>query len=379
MPFGGLGGTELSTLDTMQAISPYGLESVAICLQDYGPLHDLFRSAGFASVHYPSPIPSYRRMARFFASSRALAAEFKRLRLDLIHCEDFEAAYYTAAAGYFARLPILCHVRARFPRVKYRDRPFLWPVAHFVFVSESTRTQLDYPVPREKTSIIYTGIDTVPDVQLANFRETARQVRAELGFSPEVKLIGMMGHVAPQKDHETLIRAAVKVVGRYPGVRFLIVGDTQLVPDHYEHVLRVLAAAGMDKHFLFTGYRSDALRLLGALDIVVLSTHREGLPQVVVEAMAYAKPVVATDVDGIPEVIAHGRTGFLYPHEDADALAARLLDLLENPDLADRLGLAAREAVRADFSRENFTRSIVALYRRLLGSRAEDCGASEPC
>jgi glycosyltransferase involved in cell wall biosynthesis len=365
LPFAGVGGSELSTLDCMLAAKPYGYESTAICLRDYDPLHALFRSAGIPSLAVDAPVPSYRRALRFAARSRALADEFKRLRFDLIHCQDYEAAYPAAVAGGFAGLPVLCHVRNRHPVIPMRDRPFLLPVKHFVFVSKSTWTQFDFPVAARKASVIYSGVDVVPESRLAELRQSAGELKIEMGLLKESRLVGMLARVAPQKDYETLVRAAVKVVGRHPDVRFVIVGNTKLVPDHYEHVLRLMDEAGVRNHFIFTGFLEDVSRLLGAFDIVVLSTHFEGLPQAVVEAMAYAKPIVATEVDGIPEVITHGQTGLLYPHADSDALASRLLDLLDDPSLGDRLGRSAWQAAATGLRREDAAAQMASIYDRM--------------
>jgi glycosyltransferase involved in cell wall biosynthesis len=98
----------------------------------------------------------------------------------------------------------------------------------------------------------------------------------------------------------------------------------------------------------------------------VLSTHFEGLPHVLLQAMALAKPIVATAVDGIPELITHNVTGLLYPHADAEALAQRILSLLDNTELAAQIGRSARRSVQADFNEERFARDIAALYSRLL-------------
>jgi glycosyltransferase involved in cell wall biosynthesis len=100
------------------------------------------------------------------------------------------------------------------------------------------------------------------------------------------------------------------------------------------------------------------------MDIVVLSTHYEGLPLVLLEAMACGKPVVATAVDGVPEVVTHDETGLLFPHADDELLASQLLALARDPNRAARLGMRAQSFVETDFSREQFARGIVAVYHR---------------
>jgi glycosyltransferase involved in cell wall biosynthesis len=179
----------------------------------------------------------------------------------------------------------------------------------------------------------------------------------------------MVARVAPQKDFDTLIRAAALVVAAHPEARFLIVGDkamTDVARDHYSYVVQLLSAAGLTKHFIFTGYRSDTFRLLAGLDAAVLSTHQEGLPLALIETMAYAKATVATAVDGVPELIRDGWNGFLCRHEDAESLAEKLLLLLDDPQRAAAVGQAARETVLNTFTGRNFAESIAAVYRRML-------------
>jgi glycosyltransferase involved in cell wall biosynthesis len=135
---------------------------------------------------------------------------------------------------------------------------------------------------------------------------------------------------------------------------------------HYAYVQGLIQQSGLSDYFLFTGYRPDVMRLLAAFDISVLSTHFEGLPLALLESMAHAKPVVATAVDGIPEVIVDGRNGFLTAHQDAEALAARLIELIQSPSLAERLGQAARQTVLTDFTAEKFARSVADLYARFV-------------
>ena len=149
----------------------------------------------------------------------------------------------------------------------------------------------------------------------------------------------------------------------------MVAGDcsaSEVSRNHYAHVQKLLREAGLTESFIFTGYRSDALRLLAAFDIVALSTNFEGLPLALVEAMAYAKPVVATAVDGIPELITDGVDGFLTPHADAQVLSAKLLAFLNEPVLAARLGTAARQTVLQNFTAEHFARRMMDLYTRLL-------------
>ena len=127
-----------------------------------------------------------------------------------------------------------------------------------------------------------------------------------------------------------------------------------------------MQALGIEDSFLFTGFQSDVPEIVAALDVFVLSTHREGLPLSLLEAMAQGKPVIATAVDGIPELITHGETGLLYGHKDTAALASLILGVVADPERAAQLGEAAREHCRANFNQATFAENAAELYREML-------------
>jgi glycosyltransferase involved in cell wall biosynthesis len=178
----------------------------------------------------------------------------------------------------------------------------------------------------------------------------------------------MVARVARQKDLETLVRAARQVVDTVSDVHFVVVGDnaTGGHREYYQEITALVARLGMANRFVFTGHRSDVQALLSMMDVFVLSTHWEGFPLVILEAMAAGLPVVATAVDGIPEVVVSGETGFLVPHSAPEPLAGSLLRLLREPDLLSRMGSAARAHVSAQFGQEQFRRAVGTLYDRML-------------
>ncbi len=353
----------------MKAVEPYGYSSVAILLEHTDELRKFFEDAGCPVLGWPAPTPSMRPGKAFLAESRALAKELQRLNVSLVHCADFKAAWHASLAGRLAGVPVICHIRNRSDALIWRDRVFVRPVNHFAFVSRDTWNGFPVRVPANRGTLIYDGI-RVPTTRPPEEIEQDRcAVRAELGLSPSARVIGMLARVAPQKDYDTLVQAAARVVQADPNVRFVVAGDcsaNEFTRKHYVYVQELLQKSGLSEYFIFTDYRTDVTRLLAAFDISVLSTHFEGLPLVLLESMAYAKPMVATAVDGIPEVIVDGVNGFLTPHKDAEALAARLIELVQSPALSERLGEAGRQTVLTNFTAEKFARSVADLYGRIL-------------
>ncbi len=370
LPWDTVGGTEWATLRIAQNIeSEY--ESTMFHFPEAEVIGKMFAERGFETDTYQAVEPSYRHPRPFLSASFSLSRKFKQKRISLVHCSDLAAAYYAAFAGRLAGIPVLCHVRNRFTEVPRRDKGFLYAVNRFAFVSHDTWQHFGYKVSPRRGAVIYDGIETSTTNGLA----ARESVRKQYNIPENAKVIGMVARLSPQKDYATLIRAASQVAATDKNVRFLIVGDysgAEPLREHYEKVKLMLAESNVAQYFIFTDFQSDVVRFFDAMDIFVLSTHFEGLPLVILEAMAQGKPVIATAIDGIPEIVKHEKTGLLYQHEDAAQLTEQILALLQNEQLAKRLGEAGRQAVKKDWSRERFGRDIKNLYRQMLAGKTNN-------
>ena len=367
LPFPAVGGTEHATLRIAKAVDASRFTSVAFHLPAAESVTQFFSAAGVPCTPYEPAVPSYRHAAHYLRASLAIARDFRRQRVDLVHCADLLAAQHAGLAGWLARIPVLCHIRNRFDVISRRDCSFLWPVRRFVFVSRHTQRHFACRVAPSRGAVVYDGIDVLPVTTLG---DDAADVRRELGIAPAAPLIGMVARVAPQKDYPTLAKAAARVLAEDPRTRFLVVGDysSEANREHHARVRAILDQCGVGHAFVFTGQRQDVTRLLRAIDVFVLSTHREGLPLAVLEAMSCGKPVVATSVDGIPEIVENGRTGLLFPHQDDRQLAIHILALLGDPRMAAELGDSARRFVEAQFTTKQFASSMNEVYSQLLGA-----------
>lgn len=368
LPWPSVGGTEHATLRLARAVAPRYLSKV-FCLDGATNVSKLFSDHGFETFSYHPIVPSYRQINRFLRDSYRLAQEFKHHEVGVIHCADILAGYHAAVAGRIAGLPVLCHVRNRYANLAARDAMFLRAVSKFIFVSRDTRNTFGMRLPAGRAEIIYDGISISPTANDSRATKEARDaVRSEFGLPPATKLVGMVARVAAQKDYETLAKAAALISPAHPDVRFMIVGDNSLETvhrDHYERVMATLTSLGVESRFVFTGFRADVSRMIAALDVFVLSTHFEGFPLVILEALAHQKPVIATAVDGIPEIIVNDVTGLLSPPRDEVALAAQMDAVLQSEELACRLGAAGRDSVERNFTSERYAASMLDLYDRV--------------
>ena len=213
-------------------------------------------------------------------------------------------------------------------------------------------------IPAEKLAMIPSGIadEEPPEVDRA-------EVRASLGLAPDAPLILFAGRLAEQKGVDTLISALDLLQHVRPEVRSLIVGEGPLRGRLEETARAFRLLEGRKVSFL--GHREDVPRLLAASDLLVLPSLYEGLPNVVLEAMRFRKPVVATAAPGTTEVVEDGVTGLLVPLRDPPELARAIRRVFDEPDLARRLGEAGRARVEAEFGAGLMIARFAALYEQL--------------
>ncbi len=191
-------------------------------------------------------------------------------------------------------------------------------------------------------------------------------VRAELGIAPDAPVIGTVSVLRPQKALDVLLRATGMLVGEFPRLRVLIAGEG----DRRAALEELTAELGLTDHVLFLGVRTDVPDVLAALDIAVSSSDFEGSPLSVMEFMEAARPIVATRVGGVPDLIDDGVHGRLVERQDPAAFAAAVADLLRDPARAAELGRRAQERRRSEFDIDVMVRRLEELYVRLRAAAA---------
>lgn len=224
-----------------------------------------------------------------------------------------------------------------------------------IAVSEATARFLKEKrgVPSDKINVIPYGVD------LEKYRNGDNSaIRKKLQLQESDQVVGVVGRLHPQKGHKYLIEAAEKIVAETPNVKFLFAGDGDLRFELERHI----RSKNLEKNFIILGYRDDIPDVMRAFDIFALPSLYEGLPNVVLEAMACAKPVVATAVDGTVEAVVEGETGYLVAPTDTNALAKSLTGLLRDRELAKRMGKNGRQRVEDFFSLTKQVQSFERLY-----------------
>jgi glycosyltransferase involved in cell wall biosynthesis len=291
----------------------------------------------------------------------------RRNRIEVVNTHSSNDGWL---AGVAARLiPGMILIRSRHIEVDYPNR--FWSriayrrLPHGVITTSqriADRLVEELGVPANRVTCVSTG------VELKRFElRGPGSLRQELGLEPKVALVGMISVLRSWKGHATFLEAAAKVLEAYGApVHFVIAGDG---PGR-EDLTQKIAQAPWKGRVTLLGHRTDVPDVLAALDVLVLPSYaHEGIPQIILQAQAMGRAVVATTVGGIPEVVEDGVNGLLVPPQDPAALAEKIELLLNDPALRERLGRAAREGIERHHSVDAMGEKLLRLYGEL-GSRA---------
>lgn len=189
--------------------------------------------------------------------------------------------------------------------------------------------------------------------------------RLKFNIPNDVSLVAQIANVTPVKGCEDFVQAVVHVCQAMPDTRFLLVGGTPY-PDYQRIITSLIKYHGLQNHFILTGFRQDILDIYAAIDLLVLPSHYEPFGRVLIEAMAAGKPVIGTRVGGIPEIIDDGVTGLLVPPHSPEELAQAIIKILQDPEMARRMGEAGRKRAQELFSVERYVAEIEKIYEELL-------------
>jgi glycosyltransferase involved in cell wall biosynthesis len=311
---------------------------VSLCgLKRPEPASQLLEAQGIAVHHLGRGRFDPRVVADLVALGRRLGAR-------ILHVHGYAAADFGRIAARWLGARLVLHEHFADPRMPayqaLADRALAALTHRAIAVSGSTREFLvrERHVPEERVRLIWNGapLDEFAPVEAAR----ARAVRAELGIPADALVIGAVGRLSEQKGHRYLLDAAATVVSLRPQAHILLAGDGDL-----EKSLREQAQSlGISDRVVFAGHRADVPAVLGAIDVLCISSTYEGTPLALFEAMASGKAIVSTAVDGCREILEEGVTGLLVPPSEPTPLAAALLRVLDERSLRDALGRAARTA-----------------------------------
>jgi glycosyltransferase involved in cell wall biosynthesis len=323
------------------------------------------QEAGLPVYHFAFPRRGFFSPGLIFRLYRL----FRKLQPDVVHTHTSIDSWAAGIAARLAGVPVVVrtrHIQAPVTAGFFNRLLYGRIADRIITTGEPVADTLaqELHLPRKHFISIPTGVD------LKRFTgEGAREkVRGEWGLTPEQPAIGIIAAFRGMKNLPLFLAVAQQLNITWPQARFFIIGDGKLRPslEAYAKVLEI------EEVVRFTGHRDDIPDVLAALDVVVLTSSRgEGVPQSITQALAMGRPVAATDVGGVSDVVRPEETGLLAPPDNRDALTAAIGRLLREPALAAKLGKAGRHLIEEKFSEKNM---IEAVENLLLALKRESSG-----
>lgn len=358
------GGAETLAAQLARGLSPSRFRVKVCSVKPKGRLALALEQADVEVVSLEAELRSaWRAPWRLLQAFRRLRRLIRDFRPEIIHTSLFQADVLGVLAGAAERVPVRVTTVHMVLRRKWfqlvLERALAPWVDRFIPVSEDLRRfyRRRLALPEDKMEVIYNGVD--PDSVLNRSREPLSAMASNKEGPPRLCALGRLD---PQKRWQDLLKAAALLKGRGVPFEVFLVGDG---PESLR--LRNLAAEwGVSDRIHFAGYQSNPMPFLAGSSALVLCSGEEGLPLVVLEAMALAVPVIATSVGAVPEAVEDGRTGYLVPVARPAALAEAIQRLLQDPPGARALGRRGQERLRQRFTVQEHGRRMQALYERLL-------------
>ena len=306
---------------------------------------------------------TYLHKSKFDPSTLpALLKVIDRKKIDILHLHGYGATTFGRLAGAMRRLPAILHEHANLT-----DTPWFQKVADVALepvtdialaVSQSTAEFVikARKIPPEKVKVVYLGVP-LEEFSRDRSAEEVAAARRELGIASTDFSIGTVTRLHDSKGNSYLVDAARLVLNERPGARFFVVGEGPL-QQPLEEQARALDLAD---RFTFAGFAKDVPRVVSAFDVSVFPSLWEGTPLTVFEALAMGKPIVATDADGLLDVLTHDKDALIVPKRDARALADGLIRMIDEPDTRARLAAAAYQTGK-HYDIAAFVRKMERLY-----------------
>lgn len=319
-------------------------------------------------------IPYLKRDINILEDIAALAklfSVFRREKFDIVHTHTAKAGFIGRIAARLAGTPAVIHTPhghdfyGYFGSLGSRLVVILERVAALfadriiVLTAIEKMDMLNYHIcASDKIGVIKSGIGfsgfEKPDVDAA-------EKRSEFKIGPDDYAVGMVGRLESIKGFEYFIDSAKIVLSSIPNTKFMIVGDGSLRQGLEDRSKRL----GIEDKVIFTGWREDMPQIIAIMDILALASLNEAVGRVLLEAGIAGKPVVATAVGGIPEIVRDGETGILVPPKDPEGIAAAVIGLLKDKEKRLRMGSAAKDWIRSNFNEEEMVKEIGNIYKEL--------------
>lgn len=355
-----VGGAETQLVELAKRLDRERFNILVCCLTRGGPLEKHLKDGG---------INCYILGKRFKLDFRVipqLVHLLRREKIDILHTWMFTSNSFGRLAGILVRVPVIIASERGVDLWKNKLHLFIdWLFSHFtskiICVSEGVKRfyQEKGRISADKLTVIYNGID-IKKIEEGR----GERIREEFELGPEDRIVSTVARLAPGKGIEYLLQALPLVIRHFPRVKCFIVGQG---PE--EGKLKELSRQlEISPHTVFTGLRNDIQDIISISEVFVLPSLFEGFSNVLLEAMALGKPVVATRIPGNDELVIDGKTGILIPPQNPQSLANAILSLLKEPQKGREMGEGGRERIKRHFRLQSTVKKTEELYISLLKS-----------
>ncbi|MFA5143020.1 MAG: glycosyltransferase [Candidatus Omnitrophota bacterium] len=350
------GGMEKLAIDLAERLKIAGYLSSICCLDRAGDLTNQAEAKGIDVVVMS------RKPGIDMSLPITLSKILKNKKVDIAHTHNLEAMIYGTLAARFAGIPVV--INTRHGREDKRANWLFWSMNNAVIaISEDAKRRfLTFNrIKYDKLRVIYNGIDAASSEKL-----DTRSIKEKIfKVDARYKIIGTVSRLSEEKYQVALLDAFQKVSQAVKNVILVFVGDGPLKQALHNYSEKL----GIADKIIFLGFRADAREIVEAFDIFALPSLTEGISLSLLEAMAARKPVVATNVGGNPEVVVDGDTGILVPPKDPQKMAEAIIKLIQNSDLAKKMGQAGRKRMEEKFSLNRMVNEYELIYEECLAKK----------
>ncbi len=359
----GWGGQEIRVMVELREMARRGHRTFVVAPPD----SDLFRRALDFRI---DALPLSMRRGDFFKNLNWLADFFRRERIDVVNTHSSRDSWLAGFAARSAGVPLVIktrHISARVSR-GWLTR-FAYQRLHDYIITTSKGITEDMVRFNHFDPDCISAVPTGIDLKRFDLGVRPSHLRRELGLPENSILIGMISVLRSWKGHPDLLNAALAVKKRFPSAYFVVVGEGPRRVQIEEQLL----SNDLEDFVFLIGHRDDIPQILRDLNMFVMPSYaNEGVPQALLQALAMEKPVVASNVGGIPEVLVSGKHGLLCEPQNPKMLADALIHMLENPVEAKQMAISGREHVQTHYSLEVMVGQLEEIYYRTLGQKSQN-------
>jgi len=361
-------------LQLISSTGYYGAENVVIELAKnlpafgYQPIIGVFYNSRNVNLEIKTEAQKHNIPVQLFPCdgrfdlklTKSLQGYVKEQQVEIVHSHGYKSNFYALFSG--VRTITTCHgwIYSDFINRFYNtlDKIWLRLFNNVVVVSQKLHHEvLRWLLPPSRVRTINNGID----LGRFNRQFDRAAISQKLGINPDYNIVGTVGRLSPEKGHLFLLQAAKKVIDKFPETIFMIVGDG----DSRKFLEQKSAELQISRNILLTGPRGDIPELLSLMDLFVLPSLTEGLPMTLLEAMAARRPIIATKVGGVPQLISNNQTGILIESKNSDSLAEAIIKLLSDKNNAAIMAQNAYQIVVEKYSSRTMVKKYIQVYESL--------------